>query len=313
MHSLMEVYTDGSCIIGPDHERYGGAGVWFGEGDVRNTHVPIKTDLSTNQYAELLAIRYALILCRNVPSLTIYTDSKYSINCITVWYKAWEKNGWKTTNNKDVLHASLIKYCISVIEYRDRQGYSTSLNYVKGHSGDPGNDGADSLAGLASSKSYQRAMENTIFFSHGILSQFWPVKFVSKTDHTDSIEYNCVEQWYHHMKAITFSDFETAEKIMKESNPYEQKKLGRQVLNFDTEVWKEKSFLIAVQGNYHKFSQNPSLKKYLLSTNGKRLVEAREDSIWGIGITVEDAKRGVKWNGLNLLGKALMKVRDEMP
>jgi ribonuclease HI len=155
----MEIYTDGSCIIGPDNLRYGGAGVWFGPNDPRNSSIPIDSEFSTNQYAELLAIRYGLLLCRNVSSLVLYSDSKYSISCVTVWYKNWRQNGWKTSTNKDVMHSAIIRECVEILEYRQIKQYSTQLKYVKGHSGILGNVGADELAGQASSKSCQTAMD----------------------------------------------------------------------------------------------------------------------------------------------------------
>jgi len=307
----MEVYTDGSCITGSDGLRYGGAGVWFGFDDARNTHVPIPSESSTNQYAELLAINYALKLCRNVKSLVINTDSQYSIKCLTVWYKTWCRNEWKTSTNKDVLHSSLIKESVSILEYRISQGYSTSLEYVKGHSGVEGNEGADKLARKASSESHQKAMESTIFFSGGILSQFWSAEFKSSVEDGE-VEYTCAEQWHHHQKAILFGDLQSAQKILESREPRDQKRLGKGVRDFDRQVWMSKCFDIAVRGNYYKFSQNKSICRYLLATKGKRLVEARDDVVWGIGITPQMATRGVKWRGSNLLGKAIMKVRDEM-
>ena len=64
-----------------------------------------------------------------------------------------------------------------------------------------------------------------------------------------------------------------------------------------------------------KFSQNPKLLKLLLDTNDSILVEASpKDKIWGIGIGVDhvDFLNSDKWPGENLLGKALMEVRDKL-
>lgn len=63
----------------------------------------------------------------------------------------------------------------------------------------------------------------------------------------------------------------------------------------------------------HKFSQNEDLLHQLLSTDGSNLVEASPyDRIWGIGINRSDAEKGKKWKGQNLLGIALMEVREEL-
>jgi ribA/ribD-fused uncharacterized protein len=68
-----------------------------------------------------------------------------------------------------------------------------------------------------------------------------------------------------------------------------------------------------VEGNKHKFSQNPGFKDYLLSTGNKIIVEASPvDAIWGIGLPQDSrhAKNPYSWRGQNLLGFALMEVRD---
>jgi ribA/ribD-fused uncharacterized protein len=114
-------------------------------------------------------------------------------------------------------------------------------------------------------------------------------------------------------KALLFNDIETNSKIMKENDPKQYKELGRQVKNFSPKIWDEKKFEIVVKGNLHKFSQNENLKQFLLSTKNKILAEASPyDKIWGIGMDANDKDilNQDKWKGENLLGKALMKVRD---
>ena len=70
---------------------------------------------------------------------------------------------------------------------------------------------------------------------------------------------------------------------------------------------------IVEHGNFLKFSQNKRLRKTLLETGNKTLVEAaRNDSIWGIGVSVKDAAAGAKWKGLNSLGCALMTARTAL-
>ena len=70
-----------------------------------------------------------------------------------------------------------------------------------------------------------------------------------------------------------------------------------------------------IEGNYLKFSQNPHLRNYLINTGNRILVEASPyDRIWGIGISEKDAVQETpnNWRGLNLLGFALMEVRDRL-
>lgn len=115
-------------------------------------------------------------------------------------------------------------------------------------------------------------------------------------------------------KAELFKDSETREKIMHCTNPFEMKKFGREIKNFNSEVWDKHKEKIVFAGNMNKFLQNLDLKDYLLSTEDAELYEASPyDKIWGIGLSKEEAiNRKKTYPGLNLLGKALMKVRAEI-
>lgn len=146
----MEVYTDGSRILYTDGFGYAGGGVWFGPNDCRNSSIPIYERDTTHQYAELLAIYYALVYCKNVIHLVICTDSKYSIGCLTEWFPNWQRNGWKNSNNKDVINKEIIQKCLELLKYRDVSKFQTEFRHVFGHKGLEGNEGADKLAKTAS-------------------------------------------------------------------------------------------------------------------------------------------------------------------
>jgi len=113
---------------------------------------------------------------------------------------------------------------------------------------------------------------------------------------------------YH--KAVLFGDMDTAELILEATNPKDVKALGRMVQNFDEEIWEQKRYDIVLEGNKVRFNASPELKKNLLETGDKLLIEASKfDKIWGVGFAKQDAfQNRHKW-GLNLLGKALMDVR----
>ncbi|KAI2625458.1 ribonuclease H-like domain-containing protein [Xylaria nigripes] len=100
----------------------------------------------TNQRAELTAIIRALELTKSVKSIRIITDSKYSIDCSTNWYKAWERNDWKKANGDTVMNQDLIKRIRALIDERDEVGFKTGFQWVKGHSASAGNNAADRLA-----------------------------------------------------------------------------------------------------------------------------------------------------------------------
>ncbi|MDL2143964.1 NADAR family protein [Flavobacterium tructae] len=141
-------------------------------------------------------------------------------------------------------------------------------------------------------------------------SQWWLSSFK-----VNGMTYKTAEHWMMAKKAELFNDNEVLDKIIKANSPAEAKKLGRQVKNYDDAIWLENRFEIVKEGNYHKFSQNPDLKAFLLNTDERVIVEASPvDPIWGIGMAGDhkDVLNPAKWKGLNLLGFALMEVRDEL-
>lgn len=141
-------------------------------------------------------------------------------------------------------------------------------------------------------------------------SQWWLSAFK-----VDKVTYKTAEHWMMAKKAELFQDDEILEKILDADTPAEAKKLGREVKNYDDKVWLANRYEIVKQGNYHKFSQNRELKTFLLNTKDRVIVEASPvDPIWGIGMSSDDKDvlNVAKWKGLNLLGFALMEVRDEL-
>ena len=80
-------------------------------------------------------------------------------------------------------------------------------------------------------------------------------------------------------------------------------------------MWTQKRLEIVIEGSLYKFNQHPDLKEFLINTKERLLVEASPiDTIWGVGLAADDEKNKdpAKWNGLNLLGFALMEVRDQL-
>lgn len=124
----------------------------------------------------------------------------------------------------------------------------------------------------------------------------------------------CTEQYIQASKAELFSDDEIHSRIMEASNPYDIKKLGNQVRNFDKHQWEQNAQKIALDCCMAKFTQNERLLDDLLKTGHKTLGEASKDSIWGIAKTLDDPDVLDKstWTGKNLLGDVLMTIRDEL-
>ena len=139
-------------------------------------------------------------------------------------------------------------------------------------------------------------------------SQWFESKF-----EINGIEYLTAEHFMMAEKVLLFNDKVIHQQIIESSNARKVKDLGRQVKNFNQQIWEENRFEIVVRGNFHKFSQNPKLSEFLRNTKDLILVEASPvDTIWGIGLAQNnaDAENPNFWNGLNLLGYALMQTRD---
>ncbi|KAH0828478.1 hypothetical protein AYO21_00388 [Fonsecaea monophora] len=112
----------------------------------RNVSEALKGSKQTNQRAELTAILRALDIAPRHREVTIYTDSKYSIDCVTNWYRNWKKNGWVNAKGKPVENKDLVMDIREKIEEREQLGKVTYFVWVKGHMDNPGNIAADRLA-----------------------------------------------------------------------------------------------------------------------------------------------------------------------
>jgi ribA/ribD-fused uncharacterized protein len=148
------------------------------------------------------------------------------------------------------------------------------------------------------------------FITKSCLSQWWAAPF-----DVDKVIYPTAEHWMMAGKAKLFSDHEALKAILACDTPAKAKKQGRLVRNFDPTIWDQHKFEIVVNGNYHKFNQHAALKDFLLSTDDQVLVEASPfDKIWGIGMrsSTPGASNPALWRGENLLGFALMEVRDKI-
>ena len=131
------MYTDGACKGNPG---IGGWGVYV----LRKND---ETDLNgldlntTNNKMELTAVIEGLKTLQNKSEVTIVTDSQYVKNGINQWIHKWKKNGWKTASKKPVKNKDLWKQ----LDYLVGE-HMCNWEWVRGHSGDPGNERADLLA-----------------------------------------------------------------------------------------------------------------------------------------------------------------------
>ena len=164
----------------------------------------------------------------------------------------------------------------------------------------------------------KRKFDYLFFWGHQVekritkscFSQWWKVFFL-----VDGNEYCCMEQYMMAEKARLFKGDRVRRQVLKETDPKTIKRLGREVHNFVQDIWDECKYSIVLNGNYAKFSQNEELLDFLLATNNQVLVEASPyDTIWGVGIdgTNPQINNPFFWKGQNLLGFALMEVRNKL-
>lgn len=142
-----QIYTDGACFKNGKRGAKTGCGVYF-----QNTGKEVSYSLeeaiqatsykgelnSTNNVGELMAILCALCLATPGKKLVIYSDSEYSINCITDWYKKWEKNNWIASAGSPVKNKELIQRILS-----EKEKFQVEFKHIKSHTAEPQDKNSD--------------------------------------------------------------------------------------------------------------------------------------------------------------------------
>ena len=137
MTDAVVIYTDGACKGNPGP---GGWGAWLRWGD-HEKELFGGEPLTTNNRMELTAVIEALAALKRPTPVAIYTDSEYVKNGITTWIKGWKNRGWRTADNKPVKNQELWQRLDGLVA-----SHQVSWHWVRGHTGDPGNERADALA-----------------------------------------------------------------------------------------------------------------------------------------------------------------------
>ena len=134
---MIKIYTDGSCLENPGNG--GWAAIIISEG--KKTEIKGSKKNTTNNQMELLAPIEALKKIPKGSKVQIFTDSKYVKSGITEWIHNWKKNGWKTSNKKEVKNKELwIELDLLANEFE------IGWNWVKAHSTDELNNEVDLIA-----------------------------------------------------------------------------------------------------------------------------------------------------------------------
>jgi len=131
------IYTDGACRGNP------GPGGWGAliKFDAAEKEIFGGQNNTTNNQMELSAAIEGLSILKEPCDVHLFTDSKYVMDGITQWIQNWKKNNWKTSAKKEVKNKELWQQLDRLMSYHQVQWH-----WVKGHSGDPGNETADLLA-----------------------------------------------------------------------------------------------------------------------------------------------------------------------
>jgi len=137
MIKIVEIYTDGACRGNPGP---GGWGVWLKYADAEKFLYGGEQE-TTNNRMELMAAIQALEILKYPCRIKLYSDSKYVLQGITEWMANWKKRGWKTAAKKPVKNDDLWRRLDEVM-----QKHTINWTWVKGHSGNIGNEKADQLA-----------------------------------------------------------------------------------------------------------------------------------------------------------------------
>jgi ribonuclease HI len=124
------VFTDGCAINNGKSNSRGGYGIYFGKKDPRNRSIKVDGNITNNQM-ELVAIYECLKLLDNKKYI-IVSDSEYSIKCITIWYKKWIKNDWKTSNGSPVKNKKIIIEILKLLKDKD-----VLFQHIRSHMSEP--------------------------------------------------------------------------------------------------------------------------------------------------------------------------------
>ena len=151
--------------------------------------------------------------------------------------------------------------------------------------------------------------ENVIWFFGELipLSNFHPTPFT-----INGKNFHSTEQFIQQQKCVLFGDHETEKLIMSSESSLDCKILSKDIKQYNHERWKQNAKALCTPGILAKFKQNPTLRKLLLSTKNKQLVECRRDKLWGTGVPLHDTNALIRsnWSSPGLLGEILESVRS---
>ncbi|MBN8754907.1 MULTISPECIES: ribonuclease HI [Variovorax] len=143
------IYTDGACKGNPGP---GGWGAWLKSGTTEKDLFGGELN-TTNNRMELTAVIEGLAALKRPCKVLLYLDSQYVRKGITEWIRGWKAKGWVTASKQPVKNVELWQRLDKLVT---EGGHQIEWRWVKGHSGDPGNERADMLANKGVDKALGR-------------------------------------------------------------------------------------------------------------------------------------------------------------
>jgi ribonuclease HI len=143
------IYTDGACKGNPGP---GGWGAWLKSGPTEKELFGGELN-TTNNRMELTAVIEGLAALKRPCKVILYLDSQYVRMGITEWIRGWKAKGWLTSTKQPVKNVELWQKLDKLVA---EGGHVIEWRWVKGHSGDPGNERADMLANRGVDKALGR-------------------------------------------------------------------------------------------------------------------------------------------------------------
>lgn len=109
---------------------------------------------ATNNQGELMAVLDLLhATAASGEPLRVFCDSQYVINSVTQWMPGWKRRGWRKADGKPVLNRELLEQLDRALQGRD-----VKFEWVRGHTGHPLNEAADTRA-RAAAIAFQNGVE----------------------------------------------------------------------------------------------------------------------------------------------------------
>lgn len=144
---IARIYTDGACSGNPGPGGWGTV-IYFENGGIQELggDEPQTTNNRMEMQAAIAGLKYLLESAQSDP-VSLHTDSEYVLKGMTQWIQGWKRRGWKNAAKKPVLNRDLWEI-LDDLHQRANQQLDKPLTwiYVRGHSGDEGNERCDTIA-----------------------------------------------------------------------------------------------------------------------------------------------------------------------